>query len=73
MMMTELEPNLEDDEVICHCSGTTKAKIKQLIEKGCDDLDQISRASGAASGCGSCDVDIENLCAEQSALTDKQQ
>jgi len=51
-------------EVICTCSGTTKEKIKQLIDKGASDLDKISSATGAGTGCGSCDVPIENIIAE---------
>lgn len=46
----------DDDDVICDCSGTTKAKIQQLIDDGADSLDKISRATGACSGCASCDV-----------------
>ncbi|MDO9141068.1 MAG: (2Fe-2S)-binding protein [Methylobacter sp.] len=56
-------PNLKDD-VICYCSGTTKEKIKALVAQGLNDLDAISRETGACSGCGSCDVDIRYFLAE---------
>lgn len=46
----------EQQDVICDCSGTTKSKIEQLIDNGADNLDAISRATGAVSGCGSCDI-----------------
>lgn len=46
----------DDIEIICDCSGTTKQKVQQLIDNGADDLEQISRATGACSGCGSCDI-----------------
>ena len=49
------------DEVICDCSGTTRGKIISLFEQGIVDTDTISRKTGAISGCGSCDYDIENL------------
>ena len=49
------------DEVICDCSGTTRGKIISLVEQGIVDTDTISRKTGAISGCGSCDYDIENL------------
>jgi len=49
------------DEVVCDCSGTTRGKIISLIEQGIVDTDTISRKTGAISGCGSCDYDIENL------------
>ncbi|PHS69023.1 MAG: (2Fe-2S)-binding protein [Methylophaga sp.] len=54
----QIEP---EDIIICDCSGTTKAKILQLIDNGADDIDKISRATGAVSGCGSCDILVADL------------
>lgn len=51
----------KDDTIICDCSGTTCAKIKSLVEDGIVDSDSISRKTGAISGCGSCEWDIEAL------------
>ncbi|WP_340124507.1 (2Fe-2S)-binding protein [Methylobacter svalbardensis] len=55
--------NIKDD-VICYCSGTTKEQIKALMVQGINDLDLISRETGACSGCGSCDVTIKDILAE---------
>lgn len=52
---------MRDDEIVCDCSGTTKGKIKQLFQQGVVDLDTLSRKTGAISGCGSCEWDIETL------------
>ncbi|WP_417550454.1 (2Fe-2S)-binding protein [Methylophaga sp.] len=49
------------NEVICDCSGTTRGKIMSLVEQGVIDTDTISRKTGAISGCGSCDYEIETL------------
>lgn len=57
-----------EDEVICFCSGTTRGKIKPLIEDGADSVDRISRATGAVSGCASCDVPVQALLAEYGKL-----
>jgi len=54
-------------ERICSCSGTTIGQIERLIDKGVTDLDSISQATGACSGCGACDMDILALIAEYSA------
>ena len=51
----------ELEEVICDCSGTTRGKILSLVEQGIVDTDTISRKTGAISGCGSCDYEIEEL------------
>lgn len=60
------EINQEQEcEIICDCTGTNKEKILSLITKGAD-LDKIASATGATTGCGSCDVDICNLIDEHS-------
>jgi NAD(P)H-nitrite reductase large subunit len=58
----------DKSDVICSCSGTTETQIKRLIEKGCADLERISRTTGACSGCGACEPDILALLAEYAAL-----
>lgn len=51
----EVEPS---SEVMCECSGTTRGQIFDLVMQG-KDLDAISRWTGALTGCGGCDSDIE--------------
>ena len=48
------------DEAVCICSGTTKRRIIELIIEG-HDLDNVSRKTGAYSGCGACEYDLEVL------------
>jgi bacterioferritin-associated ferredoxin len=57
------------EEIICDCSGTTRAKINQLIEDGKDSFEKIASATGAGTGCGSCDVLIMDILAEKSIET----
>ena len=47
--------------VICDCTGTTHAKIEDLVTKGYDTVDKIASATGAGTGCGSCDVLIQEI------------
>jgi len=61
--MTDKDSDRKKD-IICGCSGTTTAQIKKQIDKGVEDLECISRATGACSGCGACDVDILAFMAE---------
>jgi bacterioferritin-associated ferredoxin len=67
--MNDIAPDKKKD-VICHCSGTTKEQIKALVNDGIDNLDGISRMTGACSGCGACDVSILELLAENGADCD---
>jgi len=56
MTINNESDNKNRDDVIGDCTGTTKAKIQQLIDDGADSLDQISTATGACTGCGACDI-----------------
>lgn len=51
-------------EIICECSGTTVAGIERLLARGIRDLEGVSRATGACSGCGGCEYDVEQLLAQ---------
>jgi NAD(P)H-nitrite reductase large subunit len=46
------------NEVMCTCSGTTRGQIYDLVMQG-KDIDAISRWTGAKTGCGGCEWDIE--------------
>ena len=46
------------NDIMCTCSGTTRGQIYDLVQQG-KDIDAISRWTGAKSGCGGCDWDIE--------------
>ena len=52
-----MQNNQDLNEVICPCSGTTKGKIKSLVETGFD-LEAISRKTGALTGCSGCEWEI---------------
>lgn len=54
------------EEIICDCSGTTKSKIHQLIDDGKNSFEKIASATGAGTGCGSCDVLIMEILADKS-------
>lgn len=47
-----------DDEVLCFCSGTTRGAIQRMFKQGLD-MEAISQRTGARSGCGGCEWDIE--------------
>ena len=66
--MNDIRPDKNKD-VICHCSGTTTEKIKELVANNINDLDGISRKTGACSGCGACETSIVELIAEVKSIT----
>lgn len=60
LAMTNDKPNKQTN-IICTCAGTSKEKIEQLITQGTNTLDAIASATGANTGCGSCDILILEL------------
>lgn len=58
--MNDISQNSKND-IICGCSGTTSAQIQALLNQGVLDLDRISRITGALSGCGGCEFDLQVL------------
>lgn len=62
--MSDETVELGGKDVVCRCSGTTTGQIRRLVDRGIRDLEGISTASGACSGCGACDTDILALLAE---------
>jgi len=67
-LLNEIRPDRKND-VICHCSGASKEKIKNLINSGADNLDKISRITGACTGCGACDTAILKLLDEPNCMS----
>ena len=58
--MNDINESSKND-IICGCSGTTSAQILALLNQGVLDLDRISRITGALSGCGGCEFDLQVL------------
>lgn len=58
------------DDVICQCSGTTRAKVQNLFEQGLN-IEEISQRTGIVTGCGGCEWDIAELVNELTAQLDK--
>lgn len=54
-------------QVVCRCTGVSRARIEQAVHDGADDLAAVSAATRAATGCGGC---REEVCAIVRDLTD---
>jgi bacterioferritin-associated ferredoxin len=40
--------------LICHCRAATDREIRRAVRNGATTLREVSRACGAAGGCGGC-------------------
>ena len=61
MAQENISENTDKDKVICGCTGTTEAKIQKLRDDGVDSLERIADITGASTGCGSCDILIQEM------------
>ncbi len=52
-----------DNEVICPCSGTRRRRVRELYLQGVD-MQGIAARTGALTGCGGCEWDIEEFLKE---------
>lgn len=63
-----LATSLPETARICDCNGVSKGAIVAAIKRGCGTLKQVSDATRAGTGCGSCQNHIRALL-EAEALT----
>jgi ferredoxin-nitrate reductase len=62
------EPSDDPDALICSCNAVRSGTIEEAIARGgLTTLAQVSNATRAATGCGSCARDVEALLARSSA------
>src|SRR5262245_41676631 len=53
---------MADDTLICRCYRVKEAEIRQAIADGkLTTVEQVTEASGAAGGCGSCFEDVQGI------------
>lgn len=54
---------------VCLCKGVTDHEIREVLRSPLvNDVDDVGRACGAGTGCGSCRDEIRRLC-EEARLT----
>jgi bacterioferritin-associated ferredoxin len=49
---------------VCHCRAVTDSMVRQVIEAGADNENEIGEECGAGTGCGSCHDELRRLCEE---------
>jgi bacterioferritin-associated ferredoxin len=52
---------------VCHCRAVTDGEIREAIQAGACDLDEVGRSCGAGITCGGCCPLIQELLAEHAA------
>ncbi|MDR8394143.1 molybdopterin-dependent oxidoreductase [Aliifodinibius sp. S!AR15-10] len=48
-------------ELICSCNNVGDGNVREAIEGGCTQLDQLCQETGAGTGCGSCKPEVKAI------------
>lgn len=51
----------QEDDIICPCSGTRLARLRQRFLDGLRTLEALSDATGVCSGCAGCESDVVEI------------
>lgn len=51
--------------IVCHCRATSDREIRRAVRNGAVSLHEVSRACGAASGCGGCAEAVHEIIASE--------
>ena len=49
------------DKVVCECFGVTNGQVKEAVDNGATTLEEVAEATGASTGCGACNDDLQRL------------
>ena len=52
---------MDNNEVICSCSGVTVGMLKDAITNGADTVEKVIETTGASTYCGACQESVETL------------
>lgn len=51
----------QEDDIVCPCSGTRLARLRQRFSDGLRTLEELSDATGVCSGCAGCESDVVEI------------
>lgn len=46
---------------VCHCVGLHDRQIREAVEAGAGDIEEVGRACGAATHCGGCADEVRRI------------
>ena len=49
------------NKIVCTCYDVTNGQIKEAIDNGATNIDEVQEATGAGMACGACIDDIQRL------------
>ncbi|NBU22160.1 hypothetical protein EBS43_12245 [bacterium] len=59
--------NMEEESTICYCYGVTRGDLLSAIRGGAQTLTQLQWETLATSGCGGCEVMVQEILDQEKA------
>lgn len=56
--------DLDLNKVICHCMNVTGGDIKNAIDEGAKDFEEVQEITQCSTGCGTCRTKVEKAIEE---------
>lgn len=52
---------MDRDKIVCYCNSVTNGMIQDAVRNGATTLEAVKEETGAATVCGACEENVENL------------
>lgn len=49
------------NKIVCECFGVTNGQIRDAVWEGATTLEEVAEKTGAGTGCGGCNDDLQRL------------
>ena len=49
------------DKIVCECFGVTNGMVREAVYEGATTLEEVAEKTGAGTGCGACNDDLQRL------------
>ena len=49
------------DKIVCECFGVTNGQVQDAVKEGASTLEEVAEKTGAGTGCGGCNDDLQRL------------
>ncbi len=53
--------SLDMNKVICHCMNVTVGDIKNAMDEGAKDFEEVQEITQCSTGCGTCEAHVKEV------------
>lgn len=52
---------MKPDDIVCSCIGVTMGMIKEAVDSGASNLEEVQEITSVGTGCGMCLEEVKHL------------